>query len=37
MLAEDVSSDGWRGVRFHVKDYEDPFISFLCGDMRRQS
>jgi len=35
LLSEDASRDGWERVRFRVKDYEEEFISFLCGDMRR--
>ena len=35
LLSEDVSSDGWERVRFRVKDYEEEFISFLCGDLHR--
>ncbi|MFY2561440.1 hypothetical protein ACN469_27820 [Corallococcus terminator] len=30
MQAEDISSRGWEGLHFHVKDYEDEFISFDC-------
>jgi hypothetical protein len=33
LLAEDVSSQGWEGVRFRVKDYEEEFISFLCAEI----
>lgn len=36
LLAEDVSSYGWEGVRFRVKDYEEEFISFLCGEIVRE-
>lgn len=33
LTAEDVSSHGWEGVRFRVKDYEEEFISFLCAEI----
>jgi hypothetical protein len=35
LLAEDVTSDGWEGVRFRVKDYEEEFISFLYREIRQ--
>jgi hypothetical protein len=35
IMSEDISSNGWEGVRFRIGDYEEEFLSFLCGDMRR--
>jgi hypothetical protein len=34
LVVEDISSDGWEGVRYRVKDYEEEFISFLCAEVR---
>ncbi len=33
LLAEDVSSWGWEGVRFRVRDAEEELLSFLCADI----
>src|SRR5690242_19012989 len=30
LFAEDISSSGWEGANFRVKDYEEDFISFVC-------
>lgn len=32
LQCEDIASQGWEGKRFRVKDYEEEFISFFCGD-----
>lgn len=32
---EDISSDGWDGVRLRVKDIENEFISFYCRTFER--
>lgn len=37
LIAEDVSSHGWEGVTFRVKDYEEEFISFLCAEIEPPS
>jgi hypothetical protein len=34
LQCEDVSSHGWEGIRFRVKDYEEEFVSFLCADIQ---
>ena len=33
LLAEDISSSGWEGTRYRVKDYEEEFISFVCREI----
>lgn len=35
LMAEDMSSHGWEGVHFAVKDYEEEFISFRCERIER--
>ncbi|MEO7596178.1 MAG: hypothetical protein ABI134_33520 [Byssovorax sp.] len=30
---EDISSSGWEGIRYRVKDQEGEFISFFCSDV----
>lgn len=32
-LVEDISSRGWEGARFRVKDYEEEFLSFQCREI----
>ena len=32
MEIEDISSSGWEGIRYRVKDLEGEFISFYCSD-----
>ena len=33
LLAEDITSRGWEGIRFRVKDSEEELVSFLCRDI----
>ncbi len=33
LQCEDVTSQGWEGIRFRVKDYEGEFLSFFCEDI----
>lgn len=33
LQCEDLTSHGWEGTRFKVKDYEEEFVSFLCRDI----
>ncbi len=35
LMVVDRISDGWSTGRFHVKDYEEEFISFICADVER--
>ena len=35
LMAEDISSRGWEGARYLVKDYEEEFISFVCREIDR--
>jgi hypothetical protein len=35
LMAKDISSRGWEGARFLVKDYEEEFVSFVCRDIDR--
>ena len=35
LLAEDISSTGWEGARYRVKDYEEEFVSFVCRSIDR--
>lgn len=34
LQCEDVSSLGWDGIRYRVKDYEEEFVSFYCEAIR---
>jgi hypothetical protein len=33
LQVEDISSSGWEGARYRVKDYEEEFISFVCREI----
>ena len=33
LLAEEISSSGWEGARYLVKDYEEEVISFICREI----
>jgi hypothetical protein len=35
LMVRDVAADGWDGVRFHVRDYEEEVISFYCRAIER--
>ena len=37
LVAEEISSSGWEGARYFVKDYEEEVISFVCRDIDRHS
>ena len=30
LQSEDLTSSGWDGARYRVKDYEEEFVSFYC-------
>jgi hypothetical protein len=34
LKSEDLTSSGWDGVRYRVKDYEEEFVSFYCMGIR---
>lgn len=34
LVAADISSRGWEGARFSVRDYEEEFVGFTCRDWR---
>jgi hypothetical protein len=33
LLAEEISSSGWEGAKYRVKDYEEEVISFVCREI----
>ena len=36
LLAEDITSRGWEGLNFRVRDYENEFLSFVCREIKGQ-